>query len=151
MHPYKWRAHPDSNQGPADLRSAALTTELCTQLTAFAAMRSRGVCMFAQSMYINTHTHVQRTSLCVVLHQTPAPKLQASRARTALLATAAWSSGMILAQGARGPGFNSRSSPLGWCLSHQWMASDIGRSCIRTSGGHTRIRTRDLLICGQPL
>ena len=27
------RAHPDLNQGPADLRSAALTTELCTQLT----------------------------------------------------------------------------------------------------------------------
>ena len=25
------RAHPDLNQGPADLRSAALTTELCTQ------------------------------------------------------------------------------------------------------------------------
>ena len=26
----KHRAHPDLNQGPADLRSAALTTELCT-------------------------------------------------------------------------------------------------------------------------
>ena len=27
-----WRAHPDLNQGPADLQSAALATELCTQL-----------------------------------------------------------------------------------------------------------------------
>ena len=26
------RAHPDLNQGPADLQSAALTTELCTHL-----------------------------------------------------------------------------------------------------------------------
>ena len=25
------RAHPDLNQGPADLQSAALTTELCTR------------------------------------------------------------------------------------------------------------------------
>ena len=28
------RAHPDLNQGPADLQSAALTTELCTQVMA---------------------------------------------------------------------------------------------------------------------
>ena len=28
------RAHPDLNQGPADLQSAALTTELCTRLLA---------------------------------------------------------------------------------------------------------------------
>ena len=27
-----WRAHPDLNQGPADLQSAALATDLCTQL-----------------------------------------------------------------------------------------------------------------------
>ena len=33
------RAHPDLNQGPADLQSAALTTELCTQF----AMLSREV------------------------------------------------------------------------------------------------------------
>ena len=28
----KKRAHPDLNQGPADLQSAALTTELCTRV-----------------------------------------------------------------------------------------------------------------------
>ena len=37
---------------------------------------------------------------------------------------AAWSSGMILAQGARGPGLNSRSSPRmvgrGWAWWAQW-------------------------------
>ena len=33
-------AHPDLNQGPADLQSAALTTELCTQmLTCVAAVK----------------------------------------------------------------------------------------------------------------
>jgi hypothetical protein len=32
-------------------------------------------------------------------------------ARHTVISTAAWSSGMILASGARGPGFNSRSSP----------------------------------------
>ena len=31
------RAHPDLNQGPADLQSAALTTELCTQVMIHAA------------------------------------------------------------------------------------------------------------------
>ena len=28
----KYRAHPDLNQGPADLQSAALTTKLCAQM-----------------------------------------------------------------------------------------------------------------------
>ena len=35
-HPFRRsrkRAHPDLNQGPADLQSAALTTELCTHMT----------------------------------------------------------------------------------------------------------------------
>ena len=34
-----------------------------------------------------------------------------------LVPSAAWSSGMILASGARGPGFNSQSSPFGFHLS----------------------------------
>ena len=29
---HSWRAHPDLNQGPADLQSAALATERCTRL-----------------------------------------------------------------------------------------------------------------------
>ena len=33
------RAHPDLNQGPADLQSAALTTELCTHLWALQCLR----------------------------------------------------------------------------------------------------------------
>ena len=36
------RAHPDLNQGPADLQSAALTTELCTRYT-FASRCSRAL------------------------------------------------------------------------------------------------------------
>jgi hypothetical protein len=36
----KRRAHPDLNQGPADLQSAALTTELCTHVDGCAATDS---------------------------------------------------------------------------------------------------------------
>ena len=37
IHRPRERAHPDLNQGPADLQSAALTTELCTHLVGRAA------------------------------------------------------------------------------------------------------------------
>jgi hypothetical protein len=40
------------------------------------------------------------------------PHLASMTCDVSFKASAAWSSGMILAQGARGPGFNSRSSPL---------------------------------------
>ena len=37
------RAHPDLNQGPADLQSAALTTELCTQMSVEVELLKFGV------------------------------------------------------------------------------------------------------------
>ena len=57
---------------------------------------------------------------------------------------AVWSSGMILAQGARGPGFNSQNSPLsipehssGQRVAFMWWHSGHARSagCLVLSGG----------------
>ena len=48
---------------------------------------------------------------CVPATDCQASQKQGSCEATCILQPAAWSSGMILASGARGPGFNSRSSP----------------------------------------
>ena len=41
------RAHPDLNQGPADLQSAALTTELCTHWLVTSDKMGTGTYAFA--------------------------------------------------------------------------------------------------------
>ena len=46
----------------------------------------------------------------------------------------AWSSGMILTSGARGPGFNSRSSPCGPCAALSSSASVFLKQHIRCAG-----------------
>ena len=56
------RAHPDLNQGPADLQSAALTTELCTQMS-ITAMESAAPltkfqnCSFSRKASCGIRTH----------------------------------------------------------------------------------------------
>ena len=53
------RAHPDLNQGPADLQSAALTTELCTHVNHF--MCSWYVCSISHTSDAPSTCHTQCT------------------------------------------------------------------------------------------
>ena len=59
----RMRAHPDLNQGPADLQSAALTTELCTRMVLPArALATDDACAApargsGPKPHTNTHTH----------------------------------------------------------------------------------------------
>ena len=100
------RAHPDLNQGPADLQSAALTTELCTQ---FAMLSCEVDAMSALSAHSCSPCCVP--PLAKPLRPTntwwcPRPWwCQCQQPRLCLLrelpgrheCMAAWSSGMILA------------------------------------------------------
>ena len=50
------RAHPDLNQGPADLQSAALTTELCTHLL-WQWVQQSVLMLPRESVHNDWHTH----------------------------------------------------------------------------------------------
>ena len=49
------------------------------------------------------------------------------------LSQAAWSSGMILALGARGPGFDPRSSPYSCVATVQWAALEEHTHILRST------------------
>ena len=57
------RAHPDSNQGLADLQSAALTTELCTHVMCNAPCRT----------HFTTQPHLRAAGCATVLAAAPRP------------------------------------------------------------------------------
>ena len=70
------RAHPDLNQGPADLQSAALATELCTQMIFGMAEKGRGmfVCLFVwwdKNRRRLSARGSQRTNACRLIRAAP--------------------------------------------------------------------------------
>ena len=88
----------------------------------------RSVCrhLNLQAHHIPTHDVTGQASSTVLADQT-------SKAVIFKIPNlAAWSSGMILAQGARGPGFNSRSSPLSaWGVKCGQTSTCVARECVR--------------------
>ena len=68
------RAHPDLNQGPADLQSAALTTELCTRMPGwFPAcwLQGRRVVFFLHWLEISLHAYARFYTLPTLESQGP--------------------------------------------------------------------------------
>ena len=94
------------------------------------------------TLLVGSPAHYVRQKIQFVGADTPAIIMVCSSSLRAKVFTvsAAWSSGMILAQGARGPGFNSRSSPLAFIIraaisSTTWQALPARRDYnLQTSG-----------------
>ena len=100
------RAHPDLNQGPADLQSAALTTELCTQFAMLSCEVAAMSALSAQSCSTYCVPPLAKPLRSTNTWWCPRPWwCQCQQPRLCLLrellgrheCMAAWSSGMILA------------------------------------------------------
>ena len=127
------RAHPDLNQGPADLQSAALTTELCTHMLTLELsnpdIKSSKACLG----FMHGHaTDPGRTRACNLWFRRPTPYPLGHRALDACqvlgdnesckqalarhgwyplrahCCKGTWCSGITSASHAEGPGFKSQ-------------------------------------------
>ena len=94
------------------------------------------------TLLVGSPAHYVRQKIQFVGADTPAIIMVCSSSLRAKVFTvsAAWSSGMILAQGARGPGFNSRSSPICDLFSCFGLsrAVQIAALVLRPYGPHKR-------------
>ena len=74
-----WRAHPDLNQGAADLQSAALATELCTQLCTLGKLPHPALLPRIRVWWLPGHATELCTQLCHLCNLPPQALLQCIR------------------------------------------------------------------------